>query len=225
MTGVPRPLLALAALLAATTLWSCDGSSDSSSRVNGSVHVPAGRPAGPADTVNGGIHIDANAAVSTAKTVNGGITLGAQAMADSLATVNGDITVDPGARISGGIGSVNGAITLGNGVLVGGSLENVNGTIRLSTARVNGGITTTNGNIDIRGDSRVEHGIRVEKAGDGGLLHFGNSVPRIVIGPRATVAGELRFEREVKLYVSDQATVGNIVGATAIHFSGDEPAG
>ena len=157
--------------------------------------------------------------------MNGGITLGAQATADSLGTVNGDITADPGARVSGGIDSVNGAIALGNGVLVGGSLENVNGTIRLSAAHVNGGITTVNGNIDIRGDSRVDRGIRVEKAGDGGLLHFGNSVPRIVIGPGATVAGELRFEREVKLYVSDRATVGNIVGATAIRFAGDQPAG
>jgi hypothetical protein len=48
-------------------------------------------------------------------------------------------------------------------------------------------------------------------------------VPRIVIGPGATIEGELRFERVVQLYVSDRATIGPVVGATAIRFSGDAP--
>jgi hypothetical protein len=47
--------------------------------------------------------------------------------------------------------------------------------------------------------------------------------PRIVIGPGAVVQGELRFEREVQLYVSDKATVGAVSGATPIKFSGDKP--
>jgi hypothetical protein len=46
-----------------------------------------------------------------------------------------------------------------------------------------------------------------------------------VIGPGAVVEGDLRFERDVRLYVSDQATVGPISGATAIRFSGDRPPG
>jgi hypothetical protein len=209
-------------LIVALALFGCDESSDASSRVNGSVHVPAGRPAGPADTVNGGIDIDANAAVTSAKTVNGRIALGAQATADSLTTVNGDISVGAGAHVSGALDSVNGRIILGDGALVGGSLENVNGGIRLSSAHVDGGITTVNGGIDIRGDSRVARGILVQKV-DHGLLHFDTSVPRIVVGPGATVGGELRFEREVKLYVSDRATVGTITGATAVPFSGDSP--
>ena len=45
----------------------------------------------------------------------------------------------------------------------------------------------------------------------------------IVIGPGATVNGELRFEREVNLYVSNRASVGSVTGATAIPFSGDLP--
>ena len=208
--------------MAATTLTGCDASSDASSRVNGSVHVPAGRAAGAADTVNGGIDIDADAAVTSAKTVNGRIVLGARATADSLTTVNGNITLGAGAHVSGGIDSVNGGIILGDGALVGGSLENVNGGIRLAAARVGGDITTVNGDIDIRGNSRVERGIHVQKA-DHGLIHFDTGVPHIVIGPGATVGGELRFEREVKLYVSDRATVGNVTGATAIPFSGDSP--
>jgi cytoskeletal protein CcmA (bactofilin family) len=218
-----RPFAPLLGFLIVTlALFGCDESSDASSRVNGSVHVPAGRAAGPADTVNGGIDIDADAAVTSAKTVNGHIALGAHATADSLTTVNGDINVGAGAHVSGALDSVNGGIILGDGALVGGSLENVNGSIRLAAARVDGGITTVNGNIDIRGGSRVERGIHVQKV-DPGLLHFDSRVPRIVIGPGASVSGELRFEREVKLYVSDRATVGTITGATAIPFSGDSP--
>jgi hypothetical protein len=222
MTGNRSAALALI-IAGIIAFCGCDGSSDASSRVNGSVHVPAGRAAGAADTVNGSIHIDPNAAVTTAKTVNGGVMLGANATADSLATVNGDITVDSGGRVSGGVDSVNGAIALGKGALVGGSLENVNGVIRLLAAHVNGGITTVNGDIDIRGDSRVESGIRVHKPDSNGLIRFGSDVPRVIIGPGATVVGELRFEREARLYVSDRATVGSIVGATAIPFSGDDP--
>ncbi len=35
------------------------------------------------------------------------------------------------------------------------------------------------------------------------------------------IQGELRFEREVKLYVSDKAIIGPVTGATPISFSGD----
>jgi DUF4097 and DUF4098 domain-containing protein YvlB len=218
-----EPCAPWAALLVTTImLFGCDESGDASSRVNGSVHVPAGRAAGAADTVNGGIDIEADAAVTSAKTVNGHVDLGAHATADSLATVNGGIDVGAGAHVSGGLDSVNGGISLGSGAVVGGSVENVNGGISLSDARVEGGITTVNGSIDIRGASRVGHGIHVQK-GDQGLLHFDSGVPRVVIGPGATINGELRFEREVKLYVSDRATVGTVTGATAISFSGDSP--
>jgi len=214
------PLLGL--LIVTIALFGCDESSDATSRVNGSVHIPAGRAAGSAETVNGSIEIDANAAVTSGTTVNGHIALGTHATADSLETVNGDIDVGAGAHVSAGLHSVNGGIVLSDGAVVGGSLENVNGAIRLSAARVDGGITTVNGNIDIRGDSRVARGIHVQKVNQG-MMHFDNSMPRIVIGPGATVSGELRFEREVKLYVSDRATVGTIAGATAVSFSGDSP--
>lgn len=214
--------LVLGLCIASLPLCGCDEPSDATSRVNGSVHVPVGRAGVAADTVNGGIDIDANAAVTSAKTVNGPIVLGAHAMADSVATVNGAVTVGAGAHVSGAVDTVNGRIILGDGALVGGSLENVNGDIRLSAAHVEGGITTVNGDIDIRGGSRVDRGIRVQKANNG-LLNFDTHVPRIVIGSGATVSGELRFEREVKLYVSDRATVGTVTGATAIPFSGDSP--
>jgi hypothetical protein len=218
----PRQLMPLLGLLMTLiALLGCDESSDASSRVNGSVHIPAGRAAGPADTVNGSIDVEQNAAVTTASTVNGHIALDAHATADSATTVNGDISVGTDARVARGLHSVNGGIRLSDGARVGGSLENVNGGIRLTDAEVDGGITTVNGNIDIHGSSKVGRGIHVQKV-DHGLLSF-DSVPRIVVGPGATVGGELLFEREVKLYVSDKASVGTITGATAIPFSGDSP--
>lgn len=197
---------------------------DESHKVNGSVHVVAGGAPVEAKTVNGGIDIDANASVTAAEAVNGGVHLGAHATANSLTTVNGPITLDAGARATGTVKSVNGAFTLGEGTEVGGSLENVNGKIELHSANVAGGIQTINGSIDITGNSHVQRGILVHKSATD-VVSFGNDPPRIVIGPGATVDGELRFERVVQLYVSDRATIGPVVGATAIRFAGDAPPG
>lgn len=216
--------LAFLLALSLASLGGCgvpSGNGDSD-RVNGPVHVSAGKPAGVAETVNGGIDIDADAAVTTAKTVNGGIRLGVHATADSLGTVNGSVTLDSGARVSGSVETVNGGITLRDGADVAGRIENVNGNIELAAAQVGGGIRTIDGNIDIHGNSRVEKGILVQKAGYS-FFHFGNDTPRIVIGPGSTVDGDLRFERHVQLYVSDRATIGHVVGATAIRFAGDAP--
>ena len=45
----------------------------------------------------------------------------------------------------------------------------------------------------------------------------------VVIGPGAVVKGTLKFQREVKLYVSDRATIGPVEGATVNKFSGEHP--
>jgi DUF4097 and DUF4098 domain-containing protein YvlB len=211
-------------LFATLIISGCDGSTngDAAHKVNGSVHIVAGKAPGAAETVNGGIDIDASATATAAETVNGGIHLGAHATADSLTTVNGHITLDAGARVTGAVKSVNGELILHEGSDVGGSLENVNGKIELTAAHVAGGIKTVNGSIDISGSSRVERGILVQESSTS-LIHFGKDVPRIVIGPGASVEGELRFERVVQLYVSDRATIGPVIGATAIRFPGNAP--
>jgi hypothetical protein len=87
---------------------------------------------------------------------------------------------------------------------------------------VGGGLETVNGDISLRGTSRIEGGILVRKP-EFSLFHWESSGPRIVIGPGATVAGSLRFEREVRLYVSDRATIGPVTGATPIRFAGESP--
>jgi DUF4097 and DUF4098 domain-containing protein YvlB len=193
------------------------------STVNGSVHVPPGLHSGSVDTVNGSIDIDDNATVSSAKTVNGGITMGAHATADSIATVNGGVTLADGAHVTSAITAVNGGMDLKNGADVGGRVSNVNGRIVLNGAHVAGGLQTVGGDIDITGSSKVEGGILVEKTS--GWFNFMNRKPRIVIGPGAAVQGELRFERDVQLYISDKASVGAISGATPIRYAGDNPTG
>jgi DUF4097 and DUF4098 domain-containing protein YvlB len=218
-----RPWFLLLAALAAAAGCDISTNDTDTSKVNGSVHILAGTALGAAETVNGGIEIDPNAAVTVAKTVNGGIRLGAHATAESLNNVNGSITLDDGARVARGAESVNGSMILHDGAEVMGSLENVNGHIELTAAHVAGGIKTSDGNIVITGNSHVEHGILVQEHHE--LIHFGNDIPRIVIGPGATIEGELHFGRQVKLYVSDRAVIGPVVGATPIPFSGDAPPG
>jgi DUF4097 and DUF4098 domain-containing protein YvlB len=210
----------LALLACLTLLPGCDQASkgDSLHKVNGSVHVVAGTAPSDADTVNGNIDIDDSATVSQATTVNGGIKVGAQATATNLHTVNGSIAVGAGTHIAKNIESVNGSISLADGAQVAGPVSNVNGKISLSSAHVGGGITTVGGDILIYGASHVEGGIHVEKPGG---LQLISKVPSIEIGPGATVQGELKFDREVRLYVSDKATIGPVTGATAIPFTGD----
>jgi hypothetical protein len=214
----------IAMLAACAALTGCGYSSDDNSpkKVNGSVHVAAGTPSEAAETVNGDIRLDDNATVTTASTVNGSVHLGAHAAANSVETVNGSIDLDAGAKVSRNADTVNGALRLRDGSEVAGTLTNVNGQITLDAAHVGGGIKTVNGDILINANSHVEGGILVEQE-HGFFIHFGVGVPRIVIGPGAVVQGEMRFHRQVKLYVSDKATIGAVSGATAIPFSGNEP--
>lgn len=203
-------------------------------KVVGSVQVPAGQTVDRATTVNGSVQIGAHASVKHAETVNGHITLAQAATAGSVATVNGSARIGPGAHVLQGISLVNGRIDLDPGADVGGKVTNVNGSIQLSSAHVGGGIVTTNGNIEVGADSHVEGGILVNHQDSGWFswLGFGSSrgaksagMPRIVIGPHAVVKGELRFLRDVTLYVSDTASIGTVEGATPVKFSGERPPG
>jgi cytoskeletal protein CcmA (bactofilin family) len=192
--------------------------------VNGSIHVPTGVKRGDVGTVNGSIRVDDDAAVSEAHTVNGDIRVGARATSESLKTVNGSITVGAGARVTEKVTTVNGSLTLRDAAQIGGAVTTVNGSITLAAAHVAAGIETVNGDITVGSNSRVEGGILMRKP-HYSLFHWEGSSPRVVIGPGANVQGNLRFEREVRLYVSDRASIGPVIGATAVRFSGDSPPG
>ncbi|MFL6605320.1 MAG: hypothetical protein ACJ8R9_28850 [Steroidobacteraceae bacterium] len=193
------------------------------SKVLGSIHIAAGEHADDASTVNGSIEIGANAAVKHADTVNGNVTLHEHSTAASVQTVNGSARIEQGARVSGNIVLVNGHISLDKDADVAGRLTNVNGAIQLDGAHVGGGIETSTGDIQIGPNSRVEGGILVNDS-EQSWISFGKpKVPRVVIGPGAVIKGPLAFRREVKLYVSDRATIGAVEGATANKFSGERP--
>jgi len=113
------------------------------------------------------------------------------------------VFVDRGSRIASGI-------------------ETVNGAIGIVATEVGGDISTVNGDITVGVDSHVRGGIRVKKPNASwNPVGTGRRAPRIVIAPRAKVDGKLSFEREVKLYVHETATVGTVEGATVVRYSGD----
>jgi predicted small lipoprotein YifL len=191
--------------------------------INGPVDVPPGATVDSATTVNGPVNVGDGAKVGSAATVNGSVQLGDNVTAASAKTVNGGIKVGSNTKVSEDVITVNGGIQLATGADVNGKLVNVNGDVRLSAAHVGGGITTVNGDIEVGKDSRVEGGIRIEKPEFS--MDPGKDMPRVVIGPGAIVDGPLKFEREVKLYVSDTAKIGPVEGATPQMFSGESPDG
>jgi DUF4097 and DUF4098 domain-containing protein YvlB len=219
----------IAVLCVSSGAWATD--SLDIHRVNGAIVLAAGETVGNVSTVNGSIRADDRAVLGTARTTNGSIHLGQSASADSLKTVNGAIVIGPDVRVAGTVRTVNGAIKLGQAAEVSGYLINVNGRISLDSAHVADGIETVSGDIDVGHDSRVEGGILVRRSRGASSfdavvlqwLGFRDHEPTIVIGPNAVVQGPLRFEREVKLYVSAQAHVGPVEGAHAIPYSGAHP--
>ncbi|MBS0420478.1 MAG: polymer-forming cytoskeletal protein [Proteobacteria bacterium] len=194
---------------------------DAHDRVLGSVHVEAGEHTNKATTVNGSIDIGANAVVKHAETVNGSVTVHENATVDAVETVNGSIDLATGVRVAGKVELVNGKITVGRGTDIGGKLSSVNGEIRLTAAHVGGGIETTNSNLTVGANSRIEGGILYNETSESWFSFFGKpSRPRVIIEPGAVVTGELDFRRAVDLYVSDRANIGTVKGATVHKFSG-----
>jgi hypothetical protein len=179
-------------------------------------------------------YVPAGAAFEPIETITSDIALAANARAKSVESLTGAITLHRNAHVAGDVETGNGALVLEPGAEVGGSLTNDAGPIRIEAARVGGRVSTTYGDIYIGPDSRVESGILVRKRGVIGLslgdfqlgIPVGNSAPpRVVIGPRATVAGVLRFKREVELLVSESATIGPVEGATPVMVASETPPG
>jgi DUF4097 and DUF4098 domain-containing protein YvlB len=197
-------------------------SADSISKVNGGIRIEASQNVGDLSTVNGSIEVGEGAHAQEVETVNGSVQLQPRVVAESVETVNGSVRVAAEAQVLESAETVNGRITLDKRTQIGGSISTVNGDLTLDESRVEGELKTVNGDITVGADSRVGGGILVEKPH--GWSHGSNkTIPKIVIGPRAVVEGTLRFEREVKLYVSRSATIGKVEGATPVMFDGEAP--
>ncbi len=206
-----------------------DGSQQSTgdlSTVNGTISIDPGSHAGNVTTVNGGVHIGADATVGRIQAVNGSLFADSRTTASSMGTINGPIDLREGVRVTGPVDTVNGALNIAPGVDISGQLSNVNGRIRLEGVHIGGMVRTVSGDIYAGPHTRIDGGIFVGRRYDGWFSWFSNvthTLPKIVIAPDAVVTGSLRFEQEVKLYVSNRAKIGPVEGATAIVFSGDSP--
>ncbi|MEO6065882.1 MAG: hypothetical protein ABIP49_08915 [Lysobacterales bacterium] len=193
-------------------------------KVNGGISIEDNSTAGTLETVNGGISVGDNVRAHALETVNGGIKVGANTQVGLIETVNGGINVGRRSVVSGNVEAVNGGVRLHAGAKVHGRVENVNGGVTAIASTIGGGIGTVNGEIVLDQGTQVRGGIHVEKPrGWGNLIQFGDSKPpRVVIGRNSIVQGELRFDREVRLYVHQTARIGRVTGATATPYNTDE---
>lgn len=191
------------------------------SRVNGGITAEAGNTYGDLDTVNGGISVRKGATAEDVETVNGGISIDDDASVSSVSAVNGGIRGGERVKVARGVETVNGGIRFNFNSKIGGDISTVNGGITIKQTTVNGKLRTVSGDITVGAQSLVEGGILVEKPHG---INWGKPrIPRVVIGPNATVKGELRFEREVELFVHSSAKVGAVSGATARSYTDKLP--
>ena len=241
---VTLPALALAVALLAVALLAVapacafnlnksiavgDGqTSGGESTVNGSIEV--GRDAvvnGGLETVNGGIRVHDNARVERVETVNGAVRLADGVTARDVSSVNGTIEFGSEVSIDGKVSVVNGRIELGTGSRVSNDVSNVNGEIEIEGSDIGGDLSTVNGDVSLAGSTVLRGDLVVEEPNNGFWDRKERRKPRIVIGPGVRVLGEIDLEREVELYISEEAEVGGVTGVMsmdqAIRFSGDRP--
>lgn len=215
-----RTLLAIALTL---SVFSALADNDIS-HVNGGITAIAGQQYGNLSTVNGGIRLQPGAQAKDLDTVNGGIILGDNTQVSSVNAVNGGIKAGEHVKINGDANTVNGGVRLGFHSSVSGDVGTVNGRILIQQTEVGGRVHTVNGDITIGAQSYVHGGILVEKPNQVGISWGKPKIPRIVIGPNATVDGELRFEREVELFVHATAKIGKVIGANSKIYTDTLPA-
>ncbi len=230
------PRLSLTSLLMATglalsglTLIGCDSvaiadgtdtPNKSYASVNGSVHVGANSTIRDIDNVNGSVSVESGAQTGDINSVNGSVQIGDGALVGSLDAVNGSITIGRDVRIENDLGTVNGSLTVASGTRIGGTVSSVNGSLSLSAVNIGGDIENFNGGIALLDGCVVEGDIRVKKKG----FSIGKGhKPKIVIGANTEIRGVMTFERPVKLFVHESATVGEIRGAEAKRYSGNSP--
>lgn len=190
------------------------------SKVMGAIHVAPGDHVGDLSTVNGSIHIGTDATAGHTKTVNGGIHIETGASVADLETTNGGIHVQ-GAHVTGNIHTTNGGLHIAEGAQVGGDAATFNGGVHIADAHIHGSVHTANGAIDLGPNAQIDGDVTMEADHS---PHFDSDCPpSVVVEPGTVVKGKLHFERQVRLYVSDRATIGLVEGAQPVKFSGDHP--
>jgi len=201
--------------------------SDGHSTVNGSITVgDDARISGSLDTVNGTIRVGEGTVIEDAETVNGSIRLDHDTSARNISGVNGSIRLGERVTVSGEVSVVNGKIETAAGTSIKRDVSNVNGEIEISGTEIGGDLSTVTGDVLLEGDSVVRGDLLIEKP-RGWNSGRSSRKPRVVIGPGAQVVGTVELEHEVKLYISETASVGGVSGVMsledAVRFSGKRP--
>ena len=196
-----RPLAPLALVLALACTVPALAAEDIS-KINGSIETTAGGHYGDLETVNGAVRVAERVQAGAASTVNGSITVGDGARLESLEAVNGSLRLGRDVQVAGGIETVNGSVFVDQG------------------SRIGRGVETVNGDITVGIGSQLDGGITVSRP-QGWFSAAPKRRPRVVISPGAVVAGPLRFEREVDLYVHRSARIGPVTGAEPVIFDTD----
>jgi len=207
---------------------SAGSEADGATTVNGSISVGDGAVVtGNLNTVNGKIRVGDDSVIEDAQTVNGSLSISDGVKADELTTVNGSVSVGENAKVDGVIEAVNGSITVQKNTTVADDVGNVNGSIDLQGSEVGGNVSTVNGDIELQDAAVVMGNLIVEKPGSWGFGNKNSRKPKIIIGPGSEVRGKIDLEREVDLYISETAKVGDVVGVMsmndAVRFSGERP--
>lgn len=202
--------------------------SGGASSVNGSISVGADAlVTGGLKTVNGTIRVDDGARIKNASTVNGGLRIADNVQARDLSTVNGAVRIGENAVADGEVSAVNGRISIARGGRITGDVGNVNGQIELEAAEVGGDLSTVNGDVELSEATVVKGDLVVEKPSGWNWGKEKSRKPRIVIGPGCRIEGAINLEREVELFISETAEVGDVVGVMslddAVRFSGKRP--
>jgi DUF4097 and DUF4098 domain-containing protein YvlB len=197
------------------------------STVNGSISVGSNAVInGSLATVNGTIRVEEGSRVGDVETVNGSVRLSAGVTTDDVGSVNGSIRLGSNCTVEGEVSVVNGKISLDEGTSVADDVSNINGEITLTGAEVGGDISTVNGDVMLSAGSTLRGNLTVEKPGGWGW-NRDRRKPKVIIGANSKVLGTIRLEREVELFISDSAEVGDVSGEMsiddAVRFSGDRP--
>lgn len=192
---------------------------------NNTVFVPAGMNVKDIRTVNGRVVLERGASARSVSTVNGRVQVeGEGSFAGNVDSVNGRINVSQGGEVGGSATSVNGRIVL-DSVVVGRNVETSNGSINLVDATVGENIETRNGDVRLQ-NSVVEHNLIIHSRYRVSFLRFidiKRDEPEIIVGPGSEIKGSLIARTDVRLYVHESASIGNIVGAIPVIYSGRRP--
>lgn len=167
-------------------------------------------------SINGTIDVGEGCSVENISTINGTIRVRTDVtIRGDISSVNGRVNIQDKCRVNGNVTSVNGRITLDRDVVVRDNVETVNGSINIDKATVEQDITTYNGNITLRNNSRVKGDIIVEEN-----RGWSNNRRRLTINISgdSVVEGDIIIEDddiEVRVYISDGGKVEGTISGKA----------